>query len=273
MGNKNSPKLSPLGELIQFVINYEADTKYFGTRKELNRELLTYLRTDPDFKIDVKKFKHELKIPKLNPETDVDSFEDGNYIDAESFWLRTQEKSIRNKFEEGMRSLLGRYGLPIGFYDWLQYLVLYGQPPWTPLYNVELANDIFSSPEELQRVPLTTQEKKYVRRTVKSNIGIKGRPSKKVQALYQSFLEALSESKNSRRRFRSLSTAIKTAKLGEIRNEYDSYEGKNISRKITSSDLATNIYNDPGGHKSHVVRKQKQRLKERKTLITKKVEK
>lgn len=273
MKNKDLPKLSPLGELMQKVIKNEADTKYFGTRKELNRELLTYLKSDPDFKKDVKKLKDMLDIPRLNPEMDVESFEYDNYIDAESFWLRAQEKHVRDTFEERIRYLLSRYGLPIGFYDWLQYLVLYGQPPWDPIYNTELTNDIFNNPEELQRAPLTTQEKKYVRRTVKSAIGIKGRPSKKVQLLYKNFLKALSESKNTKRRFRSLKTAVKTTKLGDVRSEYDSFNNKNISKKITSSDIATNVFNDPTGRKSQVVRKQKQRLRERKNLVFNKVEK
>lgn len=271
--NKNLPKLSPLGELIQDAIEYEADKKYFGTRKELNRELLTYLKSDVGFKNDIKKLKRELSIPKLNSEEDIESFEYDNYIDAESFWLRTQDHSVRDTFEKRINNLLISYGLPIGFYDWMQYLVLYGQPPWTPLYNTELPNDIMSNPDELQRIPLTTQEKKYVRRTVKNNIGIKGRPSKKARSAYGSLLQALSMSKNKQRRIRNLTKSLKTGEIGTKRTYYDSVDGK-VQEKITSTIQAAEIYehadNDELKKKANTLRKMKQRLKERQKVLLKK---
>lgn len=271
--NKDLPKLSALGEVIQETIKQEADTKYFGTRKELNRELLTYLKSDTEFKNDLKKLKKELSIPKLNSEEDVESFEYENYIDAESFWLRTQDKSTRDIFEKRIHHLLVSYGLPIGFYDWMQYFVLYGQPPWTPLYNTELPNDIMSNPDELQRIPLTTQEKKYVRRTVKNSIGIKGRPSKKAQSAYGGLLLALSTSKNKRRRTRQLKQSLKTDDIGTKRTYYDSVEGK-TQEKVTSKIKAAEIYesadNDELKKKANTLRKMKQRLKERRKVMLKK---
>ncbi len=271
--NKNLPKLSPLGELMQDAIKHEADTKYFGTRKELNRELSTYLKSDTGFKKDIKGLRKELSIPKLNSEKDVESFEYDNYIDAESFWLRTQDKSTRDIFEKRINHLLVSYGLPIGFYDWMQYFVLYGQPPWTPLYNTELPNDIMSNPDELQRIPLTTQEKKYVRRTVKNNVGIKGRPSKKAQSAYRSLLQALSMSKNKHRRIRNLTQSLKTGEIGTKRTYYDSVDGK-IQEKITSTIQAAEIYehadNDELKKKANTLRKMKQRLKERQKVMLKK---
>lgn len=269
--NKNKPpKLSSLGQLMQDSLRHVADTKYFGTRKALSQEQLVYLKDDVEFKNEVKYIKKKLKVPKLYPDKDVESFEYENYIDAESFWLRTQDKSIQDEFEKRINNLLNNYGLPIGFYDWMQYLVLYGEPPWVPNYNPELLNDIMNNPEELQRTPLTTQEKRYIRKIVKENLNIKGRPTKKVQQLYKSFLLALAQSKNTKRRFRSLKTAVKTTNLGKEITEYNSIENVNITRKITSLDLATTIFNDVTGSKSQVVRKQKQRLKERKNLILKK---
>ena len=270
MNKQKPPKLSPLGQLMQDTLRHDADTKYFGTRKELNQEQLAYLKDDVEFKKEVKDIKKNIKVPKLYPDKDVESFEYENYIDAESFWLRNQDKSIQDEFEKRIKSLLNSYGLPIGFYDWLQYLVLYGEPPWIPNYNLELLNDIMNNPEELQRIPLTTQEKRYVRKIAKDNLNIKGRPTKKIQQFYKSLLLAIAQSKNTKRRFRSLKTAVKTTKLGEEVSEYDSIENKKITRKITSLDLATIIFKDTTGSKSQVVRKQKQRLKDRKNLILKK---
>jgi len=270
MNKQKPPKLSPLGQLMQDSLRHVADTKYFGTRKALNQEQLVYLKDDVEFKKEVKDIKKNLKVPKLYPDKDVESFEYENYIDAESFWLRTRDKSIQDEFEKRIKNLLYKYGLPIGFYDWMQYLVLYGEPPWVPNYNPELLNDIMNNPEELQRIPLTTQEKRYIRKIAKENLNIKGRPTKKVQQFYKSFLLALAQSKNTKRRFRSLKTAVKTTKLGKEINEYNPVENENITRKITSLDLATTIFNDVTGNKSQVVRKQKQRLKERKNLILKK---
>lgn len=262
-------KLSPLGQATQDILSENADREYFGTRKALNEELLEHIQ-GKDFKEKIKSIRRKLSIPRIKFEDDVIEFFWKDDVEVESRWLLAQDESVKNKVDIEVKKAL-EIGLPIGFYNWVQHYILYGKKPkWMPLYNLNIANDIINYPEELNRIPLTSQEKKYIRKSAKSRLGIKGRPSKRHQEAYSELLQALSRSKNKKRRFRTLKTALKTQELGKTRTVYDSFSNEYVSTKVNSKDLATIIFNDETGRKSQNVRKQKERLIKRKEMMVKK---
>ena len=137
-------------DLFQILLKYTAEfieNEYFGTRKKLTEEFISYVKiknANKNFKGDIKNIRDKYNIPKLNPEEDVNCFPVGDdYIDCESKWLSSQSKITKNKFKKSIEGLILGYELPKNFYEWLKGFILYNKnPPWNPFYNWELPSQI-----------------------------------------------------------------------------------------------------------------------------------
>lgn len=272
--------ISPLAKFLSLTVKSQME-KWFKVRKELNREIVAYLRAIGDFKADLRRVRKQFRIPKLSPKEDIREipFEDSSY--EESDWLHGQKDSVQQSFHQEIEGLIKKYDLPQNFYDWLDYYILYGTPPFAPLYNPGLVQQIIKNPDEVSRIPLTSGEKKFLKQITGWMLGVKKRPNKDLKTTYkmvQSELQAfLATSKNKRRKFRTLSTALKTSKVGRLRKEYDA-----VSKRITYKDLIPDLYSEKEEEKLlsdekklkntlAKLRKQRQRLKERTQLMLKKM--
>jgi len=252
--------------------------KWFKVRKGLNREIVAYLQTIGDFKSDLRRVRKQFKIPKLSPREDIKEIplEDSSY--EESDWLYGQKDIVQQSFHQEIESLINKYNLPQNFYNWLDYHILYGTPPFVPFYNPELVQQIIKNPDEVSRIPLTSGEKKFLKQITAWILGIKKRPNKDLRMTYkktQSELQTfLNSSKNRRRRFRTLQSSLQTSKQGQKEKYYDDVVGADIEEKITYKRLATDLYekidNEELKKAANRLRKQKQRLKERIQQVLKK---
>ncbi len=267
-------KLSPIGTLIQISLWREAE-KFFGVRSNLNEEIATYLKRDKKFNAEIRDIQTQFKIPSLNPNHDFKTIQieyEGRSVDIEVHdWLESLPPAKREMLEKTITDLIQEYKLPLNFYDWVQDYLLYGKPSYIPSYNFELINQVINHVDEIERFVLTTQEKKFILACFKGIVGNNPQiPKPKFRQAYRELKEILKRSKNIRRRFRTLDTALKTRKMGQIEHRFDfarGLGGEEEHHKVTSTDLATRIFNDNTGKRSQVVRKQKQRLKERARLL------
>lgn len=269
MKKKNAP-ISILGQSIENTLRDFADKEFFDTRKELNDEKITYLNLDKNLKNDVKAIRDKLNIPKLAPNEDIFTFEETEHsIGADSNWLFRSSPHSQNVFENEIDKLLEKYLLPKNFHDWLQFYILYNRkPPWKPLYNWDLLEQIIKDIDEPQRIPLTTKEKEFARWVFRYITKSKsGRPRKELRKAYNELLEALSKGKNSTRRARVLKQAIKTFDKGKIEKYFDPVKGKDVVEKPTYKKLAVKINIDATDLErdrlATTLRKQNQRLKKR----------
>jgi len=267
---KKNAQVSVLGQTMQDALRDFADKEFFDTRKALNEEAVTYLNIEENLKNDVREIRKRLKIPKLNPRDDIFTFDASEHsIEADSEWLFRRSSQSQEEFLSEVEQLMKKYSLPKNFYDWLQFYILYDkEPPWKPLYNWDLLEQIMKDTNESERIPLTTKEKKFVRWAFRYITKSKsGRPKKEYQKAYGELLEALSKSKNSTRRSRVLRQAIETLDKGEIEKYYDPVEGKNVIERPTYKKLAVKIDMDASNKErdrlAATLRKQNERLKKR----------
>jgi len=269
--------ISPLAKFLSIIVKSQME-KWFKVRKGLNREIVAYLQTIGDFKSDLRRARKQFKIPKLSPREDIKEIplEDSSY--EESDWLYGQKDIVQQSFHQEIESLINKYNLPQNFYNWLDYHILYGTPPFVPFYNPELVQQIIKNPDEVSRIPLTSGEKKFLKQITAWILGIKKRPNKDLRMTYkkiQSELQTfLNSSKNRRRRFRTLQSSLQTSKQGQKEKYYDDVVGADIEEKITYKRLATDLYekidNEELKKAANRLRKQKQRLKERIQQVLKK---
>ncbi len=277
MKNKNGKKPS-LKRLIQELLRAVVEKKYFGTRKKLNEELLKYVELDKDFSQKIKKLRKKYNIPELNQQEDIISFPVGDkHIEAESGWLSSQDKKTKKAIESDIHSIVKEYNLSENFFDWIEFYILYNkQPPWSPFYNWELPLQIGKDFNELERIPLTTQEKRYIKSFFRRILGIKRRPPKEKIKAYRKICQVLEKApKNKRRPFRTLETALKTLGRGKLTEYYEPSEGIRGEDKLlkkTYDTLAIEIdeegkYFGKEKQLSQRLRKQHQRLKERRAKI------
>lgn len=238
---------------------------YFGNPKLVDEKVLLLEKTTP-FLSEIKEIRNTFSINLLDPEKDKTIVYYGGKEYDESIWFTKQPQIIQEKFENEVETLLIKYNLPLSFRDWIEKYILYGKPKTNPYINYELVHEIMKNPSELTRLPLSTGEKELVKDCVRYRLGIKKKPSKYLRKTYQELLDALSKSRNTTRSSRTTKTSIKTLKMGAKHTYFDfalGVSGKKVTHKTTSTDLATEIFNDETGTKAVLVRKQHQRLKER----------
>lgn len=264
------PPVSVLGQELQDALRDFADKEFFDTRKALNEEAVTYLHIEEDLKDNVREIRTRLKIPKLNPEDDIFTFDSSEHsIEADSNWLFRSSPQSQEVFAIEIERLMREYSLPKNFHNWLQFYILYNQrPPWKPLYNWHLLEQVMEDINEPERIPLTIKEKKFARWVFRYVTKSKsGRPKKEHQKAYSELLEALSKSKNSTRRSRALKQAIETLDKGKIEVYYDPVKGQDVFEKPTYKKLAVKLNNNASDEErdrlATTLRKQNERLKKR----------
>jgi hypothetical protein len=252
---------------------------YLNARASFNDEDAEMLHLSKEFKKDRDKIKKQFKIPRLTPQKDVLVIpleKDGQTAESvESSWVNNLNNLQQDKFKKEIESLLKKYNLQPNFYDWAQGYILYGKPPFKPLFfwAYELTDYVINSLDKIEQISLTTSEKKQIMGMFKF-VMIRKRPDiskKQLREMCRELKFALSKSKkNTRRRSRTFETALKTLEMGKHRTDYDYALNKDVARKTTSTDLATKIFKDETGKKAALVRKQKQRLNERQAKYKKK---
>lgn len=257
---------------LQELLRGYTDNNYFGSRRSINDEWVSFLLQDKEFQENLKDTQIEFNIPKLVVDDDI---VEGFYYDeagkdahvTESEWLKSQPSLIQESIHKRILDWILLYGLPQNFYDWFECYLLYGKPPWKPLYNFELIFQIMDDFKELERIPPTSQEKKFIKERLRSRLGIKRRPPKEIQKAYKEFLKKLSETKNKKRRMRSFQTAIKTLDKGKIDKFYDPVAGKDITEKPSYKKLAVrlkkNASEDERDKLANKLRKNNERLRKR----------
>lgn len=267
MSIKSQPIDWDIKGVIETLLQINMDGKYFGVRKVLNEEKVLFLQKSKDFANDIAEIKKEFSVPKLNPNMDYILIEQLDYEIEDSNWLTEQGNNIIDRWENRIRQLLDKYKLPISFRDWVEYNVLYGKPKNYPHYNIEEFAEIIRDPQEAHRLGLTTSEKKLLLAGFRQSIKWAKKDEKALlRDHYLKVRNSLLNSKNSRRRSRTVNTAIKSLNMGKKSTYFDSSvgaSGKNITHKTTSSDLATTVFGDETGKKAALVRKQKERLLKR----------
>lgn len=145
------------------LLQYEVDKKFFGPRANFNKELAESSSYKQGFIKDLSELRANL--PKLDPDEDL-IMTSMNYDDEEICFAKSEyldcglNETERKKFSKNIYALIKKYKFPKNFYDWLQFYILYSkEPPWKPLYNFDLVEQIIDNPSEAIRIPLTTVEK------------------------------------------------------------------------------------------------------------------
>lgn len=257
---------------LEPVLKKAADN-YFSTRAELNKENRLLIFRDSYFKSQIKLIRKELSIPKLDPDSDLNLVSVGeDEEDMVSRWVHNLTKTNYVKYDKRILSLLHVYNLPLNFHASIEFYLLYGIVPKTsPSYNPDLLDQILQFPDELKRIPLTTGEKKLIKQYVLDEYGERIKTDKKFKQAYNELMQGLALSKNKRRRMRTLTTALKaTDKPKRHAKYYDDSLGKYVEPLYTFEDLAPNVIDDnmtqeEAKKKAATLRKQKQRLKQRRT--------
>lgn len=259
------------------LLRYEAD-KNFGPRASFNKEFAELSSYKQGFIKDLLDLR--VNLPKLDPDDDL-IMSSMNYDDEEICFAKSKylecdlNETERKKFSKNIYALIKKYKLPKNFYDWLQFYILYSkEPPWKPLYNFDLVEQIIDNPSEAIRIPLTTVEKKYIKRKSRELLNIKeGRPPKEVsdkQKQYKALCSLLDKSKNINRKYRSLDNAIKVFKLKKEKMSYydENYQPIRILKDYNT--VVDEIYPDnPKPKQKKLVtrlRKQNERFKKRNKL-------
>ena len=267
MSIKSQPVDWNIKSVLETLLRINLEGKYFGVRKVFNEEKVLFLQKSKDFANDISEIKKEFNVPKLNPDKDHILIQQLDYEIEDSNWLTEQGNDNIDRWENRIKQVLDKYKLPISFRDWVEYNVLYGKPKNYPHYNIEEFAEIIKNPQEANRLGLTTREKKFLLAGFRQLIKWAAKEERALlKESYQKVRIALLNSKNPRRRSRTMNTSIKSLNMGKKRSYFDynaGIEGKNILHKTTSSDLATTVFGDESGKKAALVRKQKERLLKR----------
>lgn len=257
---KRKPSRS-ITEPPQLLMQALMDYKWFEVRKTLNKEHHLFLIKSKEFKNDVKTFKKEFSVPKLDPHDDYKLMYVGPMEIEDSKWLRTHDRNFIDNWERKLTELMDKYQLPPSFHDWVDWNVLYGKPKYYPHYNIEGLLEVMQNPYKTNKTGLTTKEKGLLMELLGIDIkGAKGLKKKLLKQIKPHIIKTAKQNKNQRRRSRTLNTSLKTLAMGNKETYYDYSFNKDIEHKTTSADLATSIFNDDSGKKAPLVRKQKERL-------------
>ncbi|MFH1170384.1 MAG: hypothetical protein V1704_02400 [Candidatus Vogelbacteria bacterium] len=266
---------------VRAIIEEQVEKERAGSRQKQNEELAVYLSTaDDDFKNDIKKVRDKYNISNFTAEeARLDDYDENVIFDInnEPYGIPTSKflnekltEKERAKFKKDIDGIIKKYSLPLNFYDWMEWCVLYNhEVPWQSLFNWELFSQIIENPKELERVGLTTREKHEMKKQWRDLFNMKiGRPSKKQVQQYGEFLKLLSKSKNKKRRMRTFLPALKALKMRQGKEKYSEWgDFGTISTTKKYKDKVAEIYPDLEGEDDDRLavnlRKQKERLLKR----------
>lgn len=258
-------------DLLQTLLQVQMDGKWFNTRNSLNHEKALFLLQDVRFLSDVTAIKKNFGIPKLNPKVDHVEIRSQDFTIEDSDWLRGKSEAFIDEWERQIKVLLTKYGLPLDFIDWIEWNILYGKPKNYPHYNIEVLIEIIKDPEAANRAQLTSSEKElfiaYLGFIVKS---AKGKRKNTLKKSFPTLKRSLQQSKNNRRRLRTLGTAMKALKKPKSETSLDMHKGHSgeyVTKHYSYNRLATEILNvekeEETKKASARLRKQKERLLKR----------
>lgn len=222
---------SPIAQIIQHC-NTSWANQYFKPSSGLNKERALMLAVNEKFSLEIKSIRREFNIPRLSPKKDVIPFNTENYTSTESCWLENnlQEKA---EIDKKIHELLKKFYLPINFYDWLKYYILYKQPDWFPLYNwFDLATTDYN---KLEKLPLTTGEKVFLKQLVRKRLCLEkyGKTSQKLHKAYKEFSKKLSKIKNTKRKYRNFPTYLKILQeKGKLIYDRNSWSNEECQKQI-----------------------------------------
>ncbi len=276
-----------------------ADTEFFKTRKKINEEMAFLIDLNESFALNLEEIRKYFKIPELEPEDDIELTSKNNDEDealfSKSEYLDSYiTKQKKKKIKKGIKWLLEQYNLPFNFEEWVQYYILYKQKPaWVPKYNWELLHQIIDDKSEALRIPLTTDEKKYIKQMFRKIFSMEtGRPNKKLKKTYNKLLIELQKSKNKIRQSRTLENVPdildkknktdfthkineKTGNITRRAQEYRDIARQIVNKKISKmndkelNQLGEDWEFDEEDRITRNLRKQKERLAKRITLLFK----
>ncbi len=230
-------------DLFGPILQTQMDYKWFNVRKNLNYEKALFLPISKEFNKDILSIKKEFNVPKLSPDKDYHLIMNTEIEFEDSDWLYGKPNLFINQWEERITELLHKYRLPVSFMDWVEWNILYGKPKTYPHYNIETFSEIIKNPQEANRISLTTGEKKllleYLRFVIKSTKG------KRKSILKKSFIQlekVINQSKNQRRRSRTLKTSMKTLKVGPLQRNVQEETYTRNKNKLMYEDIIPNIF-------------------------------
>ena len=236
--------LNPFLPLLHEVF----DREIFGKRAKLNFELWELLKRDTTFVADLRKARQDktMKIPNLKASLDIRSafvqYGDSEMEVTESYYLSSLSPEKKKIINNRIKSILNKYKLPLNFYEFVQYVLLYKKfPKGQPLFNLEFLDQIENNPNEATRLPISTIEKKFIFRLFRMRRGIKeGRMPKKYAQEFKKLKTMLdSSAKDGRRRMRTIDDALKILDMEkEEVAEPDTDTGSTVFRKKKMRDQA-----------------------------------
>lgn len=252
------------------------------SRLFINLEQIKLLEDNKQFNLDVKTIREKLQIPKLDSTKDQQDTDNPFDSLSESFWLRTKTYGWFKKFDKKLNLLINKYKLTMDFYEWLRWIIMYGYTNNASINiqysSYESFHKIIENPDELKRIGLTTEEKRFYKFVIRKVLKIERRPNKEVALAYSQFLTALKNSKNTiskprTNRDKQLIDSIN--KIGKIEAYDDPVKSSSEPLTIiknTSLDAAYEIYEDEDdpmvlNSKAATLRKIIQRNKNRKVKL------
>lgn len=228
--SKNNVSLGKLLAKLSEATLKANSHKYFETKNHLVREKVWMLTKGPlknQFQDSLRELRDQLKIPKLNPQSDINLIpspypEISDSEIEESSWLYSQKNDYITLFENRVTNILSQFQLANNFRDWIEYWILYrNQPKSHPINYFDLILDSLTDSQKLELASLTTSEKKFAQRFIPEALGFKKKPPIELSALYTKVREAVSKSKNTKRRSNSFGIAKKATLVGT--SKYKSY--------------------------------------------------
>lgn len=263
-------KLSNESKLTQNLLWSFAGNR-LGMRSSINEEKTLHLLSSQEFKNRITQIRKDLDIPRLKTEDDVLEVEIDNAIEAESKWLNSEPKEVYSQLKHEVITLLAEFNLSPNFGDWIFGYILYRTRGNKPSFDWSLVDYVIDNLHRIEEITLTTGEKQYILDLFRLKASSNSKLTKsQVNAKCLELKKILARSKrNTARRSRSINTAHKTLKIGKKTTYYEPDVNKNIERKITSLSLASELFETDEVKKSHTLRKQKQRFKERGSRLLK----
>lgn len=190
--------------------------KFFGARNAISQD--TLILHKEKINKDLELIREKYDIPKLNLYEDLISRDISNggsdtVCVSSSFFLDTLDSKKGNGVRTDIEKMIRKYELPISFYDWFEYWLLYQEEPdWNVLWHTDVALLAIENPKTLKNICLTAAEKKFIKLKVRDFLKIKtGRPPLKIRKKYTEILKYLGKSKNQKRRRPALRDSLRIA--------------------------------------------------------------
>jgi len=204
-----------------------------NTQPIFNDEDLTYLSNDEWFLSEVKDIRKKLKIPQLEEGEDERYVDLGDESFSESNWMKSKGSEYLKLLDDKVEYIINSLNLRVDFQEWIIRFILYGNhesATITAVVGYKTILEILNNPNEILRIPLTTEEKNFIKFIIRSKLNITSKPLKEMSEVYRGILQLLNQSESSRRRAKTAKVAVETIKL-KRKETYDSIIPKLFSEE------------------------------------------